>query len=54
MLKVRGLSIEPLVVYTICINACTCSKNLSAINLYNHSIIYNYVYTMQELGNEAK
>ena len=31
-------------------------NNKSAINLYNHSIIimYIYIYTMQELGNEAK
>ena len=31
-------------------------KKQSIINLYNHIqyMYYNYVYTMQELGNEAK
>ena len=40
MLKVRGLSIES-PSSTIC------------IDLSMH-VYYNYVYTMQELGNEAK
>ena len=58
MLKVRGLSIESCCSIYNCIDLSmhvhVYSKILSAINLYNHSIIYNYVYTMQELGNEAK
>ena len=37
------------------INACVHVVNdYSVINLYNHSIIIMYIYTMQELGNEAK
>ena len=37
------------------INACVHVVNdQSVINLYNHSIIIVYIYTMQELGNEAK
>ena len=39
-----------------CVHVVNDYNSHAVINLYNHSIIimYDYIYTMQKLGNEAK
>ena len=60
MLKVRGLSIESrssIICIDLSMHGSThvyIVKDSLVINLYNHSIIIMYIYTMKELGNEAK